>query len=214
MYSLPLLYSGKCVATLREAFFVRLSMGRTFLFGGCIMESKKYTPIYLAYNCSACGKLVKKKQIIQETVYVSDKDSIVWEGDSGNASGTKPIEHGRKIKKILNEAERNCYRTAEFNCSCDACNHKEPWSKMRYNLFDVIAGCILPFGILLSFVAWQVGLVLLGIVGAYLGVKCLHRRYCEEKIKALPKHSLPIISIDLDELEEKIELNTTVRHNI
>ncbi len=200
--------------SIESGVFCASLSGTHFLYGGCIMESKRYTPIYLAYNCSACGKLVKKKQIIQETVYVAGKDAIVWEGDSINSNGTKPIEHGRKIKKILNEAERNCYRTAEFNCTCDACNHKEPWSKMRYNLFDVIAGCILPFGILLSFVAWQVGLVLLGIVGAYLGIKYLHRRCCEAKIKALPKPSLPIISIDLNELEEQIELNTTVRHNI
>ena len=34
MYSLPLLYGGECVAALREAFYVRLSMGRTFYILG------------------------------------------------------------------------------------------------------------------------------------------------------------------------------------
>ena len=79
---------------------------------------------------------------------------------------------------------------------------------MRYNIFDVIAGCIIPFGILLAFVDLSVGITLLGIVGGYLVLKCLHRKYCESKIKQLPQNSLPIISLDPNYIiEEKFKFN-------
>ena len=169
------------------------------------MESKIRTPIYLAYTCSSCGKLVKKGHMVVESIYVDSKSSIVWEGDPPTPNSTKPIEHGKKIQKILAEAERHCYRTAEFNCSCDACNHQEPWSKMRYTLFDTIAGTMLPIGILLAFASWIAGLTLLGMVGVYLLIKYWHRSSMELQIEELPPKSLPTISLNPEDIKAIIE---------
>ena len=60
MYSLPLLYSGRCVATLRETFLVRLSMRRTFLLNYCCFikeakNEKNFVCFCINARCDVCA---------------------------------------------------------------------------------------------------------------------------------------------------------------
>lgn len=73
MYSLPLLYSGKCVATLREAFFVRLSMGRTFYLEEQTMKKLMFT-LFLTLICvitiSACDSNTPHTHMFEDWITV------------------------------------------------------------------------------------------------------------------------------------------------
>jgi hypothetical protein len=162
------------------------------------MELNRFIPLYVTYRCSKCGNTVVTNHIVRETTTATNNDTVVWQGtkeDFNNMDGKKELEPGRKIKKILAEEEKGLYRLAEFNCKCGHCNHVEPWSKMRYYIFDAIFGTFLPFAILLTLIAFPIGIWLLGVEALYISIKHLHRAFMENRIKQLPKLSLPCISL-------------------
>ncbi len=62
---------------------------------------------------------------------------------------------------------------------------------MRYLKFDMFFAWLLAIGIMFSIVAFPYGLTVLGVVGLYFIIKYCHRSILENKIKKLPKSSLP-----------------------
>lgn len=162
------------------------------------MELNRFIPLYVTYRCSKCGNTVVTSHIVRETTTATNNDTVVWQGtkeDFNNMDGKKELEPGRRIKKIFAEEEKGLYRLAEFNCKCGHCNHRESWSKMRYYVFDAVFGTLLPLAILLTIVAFSIGIWLLGVEAIYLSIKHLHRAFMEKRIKKLPKLSLPCISL-------------------
>lgn len=188
------------------------------------MDVSKYIPIYITYQCSKCGKVISTAHVVRDVITAANGDTIIWQGKkedfNDNLNGKNEIETGRRIKKIYAEREKGLYRLAEFNCKCKNCNHREPWARMRYYKYDAIFGSALPFGILLTIVAFPVGIWILGAVALYLLIKHLHRYFIEKKIDKLPALSLPYFSVlpqepielfknKLNEVKAKEKINCT-----
>ncbi len=97
------------------------------------MEMKRTVPFYVTYTCSKCGNEVKTLHFVQESITVTEQNTMVWEDKSGNTNdivdNKKKVEFDKKVNKIFKEQQEGLYREAEFNCKCNNCNHKEPWSK-------------------------------------------------------------------------------------
>lgn len=176
------------------------------------MEYNKFTRLYVTYSCSKCGNTVVTSHIVRETTNVSNDEKIVWQDSvSQTRKNDEEAEVSRKVKRIFKEEEKGRYRLAEFDCRCSNCNHREPWSKMRYYIFDVIFGSILPFAILLTIFVFIVGVCLLGIVALYLFIKVIHRIITEKRINNLPVMSLPCVSL---KQQESIELFNMKKKNL
>ena len=137
-------------------------------------ESKQF---YIVYRCSNCDNLNLGRISVKE----------------------------KRISRIIDEYKRGVYRAAELNFLCEKCGHKEAWSRMRYS--EIEKRLTVPFlaaGILAvlcflkkSFLASAV--ISLGI-GVWFVIKHFHRTYIEKCIAKLPKHSVPILTSNKNEL--------------
>lgn len=163
------------------------------------MHINNYTPLYVTYRCSNCGNIVIVAHIVHENNIATNGDTIVWQGSSNDFDdklrGKTEIKPNEKIKKIYAEREKGIYRSAEFDCKCDCCGFREPWSRMCYYNYDVIAGSILPLGILITIISFPVGIWVLSSEAVYCFARYLHRYLIEKKIKKMPISSLPYLSL-------------------
>lgn len=167
------------------------------------MEISKFIPLYVTYQCSKCGKMVINTHIVKATIIATNRDTIVWQGSKDDFNDKlkekNEINFNKKIAKIYTEQAKGLYRLAEFNCKCNYCNHREPWSKMRYCTYDTIFSVLLPIGALITIVKFSIGIWILGIELLYFVLKHLHRYFIEKKIRRLPIISLPSFSLQLQE---------------
>lgn len=175
------------------------------------MEVMNLIPLFVTYKCSLCKRTVTVEHIVQERIPVSTQDTVIWQDTTSNSpslSEKSKIQYGKKLTKIYYEQKKGLYRLAEFNCRCPHCSHREPWSKMRYRIPDTIFGVVLPFGVLLTLIAFPIGISILGIVVAYLLIKQIHRTIIEKSIHQLPLQSLPHFALTKEKSMNLFNQNT------
>ena len=133
--------------------------------------------LYIVYRCSACNHLNLGRIDLEEN----------------------------RIGRIMDEYQNGVFRAAEFNFSCERCGQKEAWSKMRYSKIE--KHLPLPFmvaGILAVLCFWKkaflAGAVISIGIGAWFLIKHFHRSYMEKCIARLPRHSVPILTTNKNEL--------------
>lgn len=180
------------------------------------MEVKNYIPLFVTYKCTQCRKTVTTKHIVQETITVSNQNTVVWQespNHSVSSNEKSKIQQGRKLSKIYEEQKKGLYRLAEFDCRCPHCSHREPWSKMRYRITDTIFGALLPFGVLFALILFPIGISILGIVTAYLLIKRIHRSIQEKEIRRLPQQSLPYFALSKEESIKLYNQSNTAAEN-
>ena len=156
-------------------------------------------PLYVAYQCSKCGKVNCKVHVVSDDSDVAANDIIIWQGKkedfNDNLNEKNIIKTNKKIKKIFAEQKKGLYRSAEFDCRCENCNNKEPWSKMRYRNWDTIFQLLLFITVILLITSTVAAVGTLCAAVLCLIIKFSHRHYNEKKIRKLSTLSLPCFSM-------------------
>ena len=185
----------------------------SFHLRGDFLEVVNLITLFVTYKCSLCKKTVTVEHIVQERISVSTRDAVIWQNTANNIPSLNEkskIQYSKKLTKIYNEQKKGLYRLAEFNCKCPHCSHREPWSKTRYRIPDTIFGAVLPFGILLTLIAFPIGISILGLVIAYLLTKQVHRAIIEKRIHQLPQQSLPHFALTKEKAMNSFYQNTSI----
>lgn len=133
--------------------------------------------LYIVYRCSECNHLNLGRIDLEE----------------------------KRISRIMDEYKNGVFRAAEFNFPCERCGQKEFWSRMRYS--EIEKHLTLPFvvaGIMAVLCFWKkavlAGAVISIGIGMWFLIKHFHRSYMEKRIAQLPKHSVPILTTNKNEL--------------
>ncbi len=176
-------------------------MGRT------IYKAKNSISVNGAYRCSKCKKITYFQHVIKET----SVNSIygIWHSRKTNQANLDSVKSSAslalrlRVQNITKESNSNIFRSAEYNCRCEHCGHREPWAKMRFGLFELIASeIVLRFScvsvaILLFAKEWLWSLICsITVIALYLLYKLLKKcivTKLEKQIALLDKESLPTL---------------------
>lgn len=173
----------------------------------CRMSQKFYT----GYRCSKCAK----RNVFQHKVCVigcaETNDPYVSAGTRLHLENLAEIQAKyrlqARVEAILQEQKNGVYRTAEYNYKCSRCGHKEPWSRLRFTTWKIIAPIVGLFGFIGVLFALSVGPILalaaLAALAAVIGVPFIVHRilvhFRERKIAELPQDARPVLTLDPNE---------------
>lgn len=162
----------------------------------------------LLYTCSRCKSQNLSTGIIRSKVHTPTIMGVNLGGDMRIAAQE---ELHATINEVLDPKKPHRFRSAQFNCRCNQCGHKEPWARMNYDHLDILktssiwvliisAICIfagLPgssSGFNIFYIMLTVALILSisTLVGLLLYIE-KNNDTQEHLISALPQESLPII---------------------
>lgn len=176
-------------------------------------------PIYVTYVCSKCNHVNCIEHHISES-RSSQTSAMVFLERAKDKMSDKAIDASKKalknrILKVSEERKNGIYRTAEFSCRCSNCKNKEPWSKMSYYLIKKVLSKLLIVAVMIAAVfllgelynmALQVGIVYAALfIMTHIYFIC-NTSIMQKKISLLPEKSLPLISMDKEDILKKYEI--------
>lgn len=179
-------------------------------------------PLEVGYVCSKCGTANLQTSIVKEWADSFRHGTIhtksTYEKMSEESREGAEYRIGRRIDKIVDEAEINRFRKAELKCKCEKCKHTEPWAKMRFTRFEGIIAWFMVMLVPIAGFAFLGGEIATGILlllcSAAIAIcwsmfKKIVYNILEKEIETLPKKSLPTMFLQVGDkmiiLNQKLE---------
>lgn len=170
-------------------------------------DIKKAVWLYEAHRCSACGELnAAKHRIILKYSY--DEIASMRSEANRNASAGQKLDDAAAelIRRAADPEDIEKYYDLNLSGKCRKCGHKEPWSRMRWRLYETVFNALVAMSVIALIVGVgelfmgggamillpSAGLIAL-TVGAWL-LKKVRRSKREKSIAALKEASVPYLT--------------------
>ncbi len=180
-------------------------------------DAKKAIWLYEAHRCSKCGALntSKQKLILQ---YRYDEIALSRSEVSRRIRADEKLEEAaRKLtERAADPQDIEKYYDLNLLGRCKHCGNQEPWSRMRWRLFEPVFNALVAMSVIALIVGvaqlFMEGSLLMllpaaGLIALTLGawlLKKMRRKRREEAIARLKKEYIPFLTEDEADFREKV----------
>ena len=115
---------------------------------------------FVMYRCSQCKAINATTQIASAKRVYNDKGTFTKKGLEKRKTAAvegSTEDLNQLMQKIYEEARHKRYNSANLNCQCQKCGHREPWAKIHFTTLRAIMkftailaflGAVIFFGLL------------------------------------------------------------------